>query len=808
MRPHRLELVGFGAFLDRTTIDFQGADLFVLTGPTGSGKTTILDAITFALYGSVPRHRKGEVAPIISSLGSETKVRLDFTVGDRVFSAVRVVRRNKTGANTDEAVLESAGEMLAGNADDVTAKVTELLGLTFDEFIRCVILPQGEFARFLRDDQPKERRSLLISLLELGLYEQVAQLAGLRQREAEGAAKAIGAQLEAMADITPESLAALGERVGRLAGLLVEVDRRQPELDALDARLAAGENELGLIAGQLARLETLAPPPGLESLLGRQRGVQEQGAAAHAALARWTAEVDRLAEEISIGHSVDRLAGWLADSQKLTARQAEAERAGQAVGDSVLAVKLAMENAEAAEAAAAAAGAALEEVRAAHSAAHLRSGLLVGEPCPVCDTPVEKLVKKKLPKSLEKAQAEWNLVAKRRASAQEALHQAEMEAAAVSRTAEHLGELIDDLTKRLAGAPDAAVLPELHAAAAQLGRDLVSARQRKAEAVAAVADIAGSARLLDEEVGAARFELQERLLGAADLEPPLLDLTDVAGAWKRLAEFASQKRPALLARRQLALETAAAVRAERTQREGQLLALCRAEEIWGTGAVRDDVVATLATLRAEQSRQADELARLDGLRVDLAQQSRRAIVAKALSGYLGSRNFLSWVLDEAVAVLVAGANERLSALAGGQYSLAVDKHNNFEVLDHFAAGQRRSVRSLSGGETFLVSLALALSLSDHVSEMSASGIARIESIFLDEGFGALDSDTLQTVADVINELAASGRTVGIVTHVSELAAQLPVQFSVEKAGNSARVSRLDGRSEVARIEVARAEVAR
>jgi exonuclease SbcC len=71
-------------------------------------------------------------------------------------------------------------------------------------------------------------------------------------------------------------------------------------------------------------------------------------------------------------------------------------------------------------------------------------------------------------------------------------------------------------------------------------------------------------------------------------------------------------------------------------------------------------------------------------------------------------------------------------------------------------------------------------------------MARIESIFLDEGFGALDSDTLQTVADVINELAASGRTVGIVTHVSELAAQLPVQFAVEKAGSNARVSRLDG----------------
>jgi exonuclease SbcC len=792
MRPQRLELIGFGAFLDRTVVDFQGADLFALTGSTGSGKTTILDAITFALYGSVPRHRKGEVAPIISQTGSEAKVRLDFTIGERSFSAVRVVRRNKTGANTDEAVLESAGEMLASNADELTAKVTELLGLTFDEFSRCVILPQGDFARFLRDDQPKERRGLLIALLELGVYEQVAQLAGLRQREAEGAAKAIAAQLEAMADITPESLAAVGERVGRLANLLIEVDRRQPELDALEARLASIETEVVSIAGQVTRLETLGPPPELESLLDRQRRSDEHRAAAQAGYTQVAAEVDRLSDQISAGHSLDRLESWLADSQRLLAKTVEADLASQALGDSLLAVKLAMEEAEAAEAASTVATVALEELRSAHSAAHLRSALMVGEPCPVCDRPVEKLSKRKLPKGLEKAQAERDLAAERWSRAQPALRKAETEAVAVSTAAEKLAQLIEDLTKRLAGAPAQRALGQLHAVAVELTRDLASTRQKREAAAAALAKVTESARTLDQEMAVARLELQRRLREAADLEPPLLDVTDLAQAWHSLAEFVTEKRPALAARRELALETAASCRAQRAGLEEQLLAICREEEIWGSGPVRDAVVASLATLRAEQSRQAHELGRIEGLRADLAQQTQRAIVAKALSGYLGSRNFVAWVLDEAVAVLVAGANQRLAGLAGGQYSLAVDKHNNFEVIDHFAAGLRRSVRSLSGGETFLVSLALALSLSDHVSEMSASGMARIESIFLDEGFGALDSDTLQTVADVINELAASGRTVGIVTHVSELAAQLPVQFAVEKAGSNARVSRLDG----------------
>jgi DNA repair protein SbcC/Rad50 len=139
---------------------------------------------------------------------------------------------------------------------------------------------------------------------------------------------------------------------------------------------------------------------------------------------------------------------------------------------------------------------------------------------------------------------------------------------------------------------------------------------------------------------------------------------------------------------------------------------------------------------------------------------------------------------------VGGASGVLEDLSGGQYSLATDDSGNFTVVDHHNADERRSAKTLSGGETFLASLALALALADQVAELASEGAARLESVFLDEGFGTLDSETLDTVAATVENLAAEGRMVGIVTHVAELAARVPLQYRVTKDVRSSRVERV------------------
>jgi exonuclease SbcC len=157
---------------------------------------------------------------------------------------------------------------------------------------------------------------------------------------------------------------------------------------------------------------------------------------------------------------------------------------------------------------------------------------------------------------------------------------------------------------------------------------------------------------------------------------------------------------------------------------------------------------------------------------------------------LRSNRFQQWLIEEALVGLVDLANAELSKLAGGAYSLAVDG-GEFEVIDHRNAEARRSVKTLSGGETFLVSLALALALAERVVATSAIGTARIESMFLDEGFGTLDAETLDTVASVVQELGSRERMIGLVTHVRELADQIPVRFEVHKLPEGSTVTRVE-----------------
>jgi exonuclease SbcC len=131
------------------------------------------------------------------------------------------------------------------------------------------------------------------------------------------------------------------------------------------------------------------------------------------------------------------------------------------------------------------------------------------------------------------------------------------------------------------------------------------------------------------------------------------------------------------------------------------------------------------------------------------------------------------------------------ALSKGHFSLALAENEEFEVIDHANADARRHIRTLSGGETFLASLALALALADSIAMVAAGRTARLEAIFLDEGFGTLDPETLDVVATAIEELSASGRMVGLVTHVGELAARMPVRFEVRRGPRGSTVERVE-----------------
>src|SRR5215475_9693202 len=203
MRPLRLDLAGFAVFREPTTVDFSDADFFALVGPTGSGKSTILDAICFALYGTAPRwNDRRAISNALAPSSAEARVRLIFDSGGHRYAATRVVRRDGKGrVSTTHAGLEllprgfdlsrlvsgleagDLGEPLAGTPAEMDAAVVDAVGLPFEQFISCVVLPQGQFAEFLHA-KPATRQQILVNLLGLHVYERIRERATSVEQQA------------------------------------------------------------------------------------------------------------------------------------------------------------------------------------------------------------------------------------------------------------------------------------------------------------------------------------------------------------------------------------------------------------------------------------------------------------------------------------------------------------------------------------------------------------------------------------------------------------------------------------------------
>lgn len=137
--------------------------------------------------------------------------------------------------------------------------------------------------------------------------------------------------------------------------------------------------------------------------------------------------------------------------------------------------------------------------------------------------------------------------------------------------------------------------------------------------------------------------------------------------------------------------------------------------------------------------------------------------------------FVDFIASKQLKYITFSASKRLKEISRGRYALEIDSENNFVMRDDFNGGVRRSVDTLSGGETFLTSLSLALALSSHIQ---LKGKAPLEFFFLDEGFGSLDSELLDVVMTSLERLKKDKMVVGIISHVEELKDRVPVKLIV------------------------------
>ncbi|MBT0993387.1 SMC family ATPase [Cellulomonas sp. DKR-3] len=288
MQLHTLTLQAIGPFAGRHVVDFSAlaaSGLFLLEGPTGAGKSTVIDAVVFALYGKVASADASEDRLRSAYAGDETEsfVDLTFEVPSGRFRVRRTPayeRAKKRGSGTvrqqasvrlwrlsagegagaevaGPAIEPPGGEVLSTRLDEAGAEIQRIVGLDRTQFVQTIVLPQGEFARFLRAD-PEDRRGLLQKIFGTQVYEDLqARLAQLR-RDAERAAAAGRAvvddrvaHLAGAARLDPEALAAVRAAVDEVVAggpLTVVEDALAVTTGALSARAAQAAQQAALAA--------------------------------------------------------------------------------------------------------------------------------------------------------------------------------------------------------------------------------------------------------------------------------------------------------------------------------------------------------------------------------------------------------------------------------------------------------------------------------------------------------------------------------------------------------------------------------
>lgn len=919
MTPILLDMQAFGPYLHQTKIDFTGLgtdSLFLITGATGGGKTSILDAMSFALYCRATGGRRSweEMRCDSASDDVSTFVEFQFRLGGEVYRFVRSRRVHFVRGSGRREFREEHyckvlqwdpdfqrdmwRELESGSESQVRRYAEKLLGLTAEQFSQVIVLPQGDFLRLLRASS-REKAEMLRTLFSMTEWVKIQNALGEQSKALEKQLSEADAARDAvLRQEGEETLSGLREKALRL-----EEEEKTLEEQARTAGEALQKAEQTLAARrELTRVRLTARQE--RENLSRW---EEEGKKAEAALAEQKAAMEevphlreesrkeaaraaRLEEELQQAQTLAQVGDRLRETEKAlqTARagveQSQKARqeivgrleTGEAFMKEVLAAVEKLPALREREANLARGEQAYQEWDAAREkarrqekevdtqkaacarlavtarslteslsrqealfradrAAFLAAGLEEGEPCPVCGSrnhpapacPGEGAMEKGELEELRRQEnqarqavsagegklraleAQWE-----QAKAESA--QRETQAAAFG-PREELARQRQSLAKELA---EVQAMAGKRAAAQKrldaLQQELESARKQGEEALGRQKSL--SARL--EEQQARQKELLSRWQGEAPKPDSLRREWEQAQARSRTS---SEKADALEKDWASLQSRAAGARASREEarlRWEQAEADCRQREAAWQGeippeeAVSQQYQEAKARLdglnrgRGEKSQQkkssAQAVKRLEALEEEFSglqkQYCQAARLYKLLSGSNPRRVPMDkYVLSIMLEEILACANRFLTRFSRDRYTLWRSQeraaHNAYGGLDLVVldgmTGHERSVDTLSGGEQFLASLSLALGLSETVQNQS--GCVELEALFIDEGFGSLDQETLDTAMKALAMLHQGGRTIGIISHVSELRSRI---------GNRIEVSRLPDGSADAKVVAA------
>lgn len=876
MKPQKLVICGWGPYKNKTEVDFEqfeGKGIFLITGATGAGKTTLFDAISYALYGALSGEtrdkERSSVRSDFADAQTPTYVELEMTHAGKFYRIRRnpeYMRPKKRGSGEkaytrekENAVICLPDNRVIEGVKEVNAYIRELLALDFGQFKQLSMIAQGEFAKLLTAP-PRDKTRIFREIFGTGVYERFTAILGMRAKkqyqlimeqkhrleedirvlrlsiQGREAAEAeerflqlteaeywnyeqIGRCLEEMKDhiqgmcrVYDKDYKAVEKQLDQAGALLVQ--KREENKRVLEYRSAkeAAEKladlreeyeekqkqyQKAVHAGwvELSDLKSKQAEEQLKAVFTEKQILAEEmienQAAVEALMPFWKRK-----EELKL------LIGELAEYEKKEKELAELEKDLEQSEKKLAREKeIYVQKEQLCQSAKAEYEEALRMQR--YGAIGLAAALLEqGKPCPVCGStehpaPAKNTVQ--MP-----SEEETQELRKHYESLEEKVRESHGKALILQSKAEEKKRSLEEerkqqqLRKERMEAATEPVCTELLSLGAKKAEEKWQANcdtmqrkqamlQEKERRLRQLEELKAG-RMLEKEAADREFEAALDRYGF-ETEKEYREAYLPGADRERLGKAVDQYQEKVTANREL-LE-----HLRRSVGEDVLFDLQALEkDIAGQRLQREEV---LKRLKKEEHflTEIKKTSRLFAEKVGKIEEcSREYGYMKELENMASGNNSKKLVFEQYVLAgyfeeILNAANIRFRKMTAGRYEMRRTKevgdgrikdNLEIEVLDYYT-GKYRSIRTLSGGESFKASLSLALGLSDVIQ--AQNGGIKVETLFIDEGFGALDSESLDQACAALTSLVESDRLIGIISHVGELRERIHKQIIIDKSGS-------------------------
>ncbi len=835
MKPVYLEFSGINSFSEKAVVDFKrllSGGLFGIFGDTGSGKSTILDAIHLALYGKIER-AAGSISDCINYNSDRAYVVYDFEIvenGERnAYRVQRERRRKNLGVKAYLYRLQKDGKpfALAEGSDEVDEKLREIIGLDFVDFKKCIALPQGEFAALVESSNA-ERLKLMSRLFDLERYgDKLGATIRAGADRLFGECKTLEARMEENGggqlnleelekELTEKSqrLTALEERlqtVKKARETLSALANTKKDYDELFVKLEKAEAQYPTFERMRADLERAEKAERVkeaeETLLSTQKErlrAEKQACEAEKRFleksekaedyqrkltqSEFDARIEKATVDLSKVESAKQDVAFLSELQrnlencttaykeiKEKCPEEEFDRLLQELDSKIAAIGGDLSFAEYVKNG-------LKPVLLAETYEEVRTDLKdLGEKYPQTQTDVAMLIKKyALPKtdgfelasarrSFDelKTQSERLKNEKRKVEERKAAYEKnEAEKARIIQDGKHYRKLYEEQKQKISAVLELGDEKRLKEALESLKTE-----KRRLETCLKTAQEEATAERLEAEKHRAvqsslveREKTEEKKLNKVVELGGFVSTKEATGFLSAFGEYQTAK-----VKTEAFFNEYRTLKTRISEYDAEKFKDFSEQALQAVKDEESELDESRVALNGELAVKKEQLERLKALKEkylelqkQLEEKRKKQALWEQLRSLTAKNKFMEFIASEYLQEVCLSASKTLLSLTGGRYFLRYDKE--FKVGDNRKSGLLRAVKTLSGGETFLVSLSLALSLSGAIFSKS---LRPIEFFFLDEGFGTLDEKLVDTVMDVLSKLSQNF-AVGLISHVEEL----------------------------------------